>query len=121
MTGRARKRVSRSALASTKWDSSATVLAPSLRVSFLTVDSSGTLLVDRDQTEAAQMASEVLQLAARAVEGELEDVFDAHTAGSRLTAACRRLQLLPVPAGEHPYLDGIVPTLEAMEVLLLAV
>lgn len=66
-------------------------------------------------------APELLELAARSVDGDLEEGFDAHAAGPRLAVAYRRLGLLPVPAGEHPYLDEIVPTLEAMEALLVAV
>lgn len=66
-------------------------------------------------------APELLELAARSVDGDLEEGFDAHAAGPRLAAAYRGLGLLPVPAGEHPFLDEIVPTLEAMEALLVAV
>lgn len=67
--------------------------------------------------EVSERAPEVLALALRAVEGELEHDFDAHHAGPGLAAAYRRLGALPVPAGEHPFLDEIVPTLEAVEAL----
>lgn len=66
-------------------------------------------------------APELLELAVRSVDGDLEQGFDAHAAGPRLAAAYQRVGLLPVPAGEHPYLDEIVPTLEAMEAVLVAV
>jgi hypothetical protein len=69
----------------------------------------------------AAEAPELFELAARSIEGELEHAFDTHAAGPRLAAAYRRLSALPVPAGEHPYLDEIVPTLEAMEAMLVAV
>lgn len=64
---------------------------------------------------------EALDLAASAVEGALDSAFDAEHAGPALRDAYRRLGLLPVPAGEHPYLDEIVPTLEALEALLVAI
>lgn len=70
---------------------------------------------------AAELAPPALELAARAVDGELDAVFDDGRAGPVLLAAYRRLGRLPLPAGEHPYLDEIVPTLEAMEALLVAV
>lgn len=63
----------------------------------------------------------VLDLVLHAIDGELEASFDEHLAGPRLAAAHRRLCALPAPAGEHPYLDEIVPTLEAMEALLVGV
>jgi len=71
--------------------------------------------------EVSEQAPETLALALRAVEGELEHGFDARHAGPGLAAAYRRLGTLPVPAGEHPFLDEIVPTLEAVEALLVAV
>ena len=75
----------------------------------------------RGALAVAGLSRGVLELAAQPVEAELADGFDAAHAGRRLTAAYRRLALLPLPAGEHPFLDEILPTLEAMDVLLVAV
>lgn len=55
---------------------------------------------------------------AEAVEGELAAGFDDGRAGPRLAAAYGRLGLLPVPAGEHPYVDETVPTPEALLVVV---
>lgn len=71
--------------------------------------------------EVAAAVPEVLDLVGRALDGELEEAFDAGVAPPALAAAYRRLGRLPIPAGEHPYLDEIVPTLEALEALLVAV
>ena len=70
---------------------------------------------------AAVEAPLALDLALRAVEGELDEGFAAGGAGPELATAYRRLGLLPVPAGEHLFLEEIVPTLEAAEALLVAV
>lgn len=70
---------------------------------------------------ACERRAEALELAASAVEGELDSGFDAEHAPPALRDAYRRLGLLPVPAGEHPYLDEIVPALEALEALLVAI
>jgi hypothetical protein len=75
----------------------------------------------RRALEVCGQSPEVLGLALCAVEGELEQGFDVRRAGGRLAAAYGRLGALPVPAGEHPFLDEIVPTLEATEALLVAV
>jgi hypothetical protein len=71
--------------------------------------------------EVAAGVPEVLELVARALDGELEEAFDAHGAPSALAAAYQGLGRLPIPAGEHPYLDEIVATLEALEALLVSV
>lgn len=78
----------------------------------------------RDLARALEVATgvpEVLDLVARALDGELEEAFDARAASPALVAAYQRLGRLPIPAGEHPYLDEIVPALEALEALLVAV
>lgn len=54
---------------------------------------------------------------ARLVEGESGST-DARAGGPQLAAARERLRGLPVPQGEHPYLDEIVVTLEAAEAVL---
>jgi hypothetical protein len=41
-------------------------------------------------------------------------------ASPELAAAYERLHALPDPDGQHPFLDEIVPALEAMRVLLVA-
>lgn len=77
-----------------------------------------------DLVRAVEVAGEVpkvLDLVRRALDGELEEVFDARAASPALAAAYQRLGRLPIPAGEHPYLDEIVPTLEALEALLVGV
>ncbi len=71
--------------------------------------------------EVAAAVPEALDLVGRALDGELEEAFDAGAASPALAAAYERLGKLPLPAGEHPYLDEIVPTLEALEALLVAV
>jgi hypothetical protein len=53
----------------------------------------------------------------RQVEGVAEYPPD-HAGGPMLAAARARLRHLPVPRGEHPYLDEIVVTLEAAEAAL---
>lgn len=79
-------------------------------------------LVDlRRALAVAERLPAVLELATEAVEGELAEGFDADHAGAELRAAHARLGLLPAPAGEHPYLDEILPTLEAMAAMLVAV
>ena len=53
------------------------------------------------------------------VEGEAD--YPAEDAGGATVAAARgRLRALPVPQGEHPYLDEILLTLEAAEAALAA-
>lgn len=70
--------------------------------------------------EAARGDSSVVALLERAFGGEPERPFDAGAA-DRLSQAYERLGRLPIPAGEHPFLDEIIPTLEAMEALLVCV
>ena len=41
-------------------------------------------------------------------------------ASPALSAAWKRLEGLPIPAGQHPYLDEILPALEALRLLLIA-
>jgi hypothetical protein len=71
--------------------------------------------------EVAAGVPEVIDLVERALDGELEEGFDAQAAPAALAAAYQRLGRLPIPAGRHPYLDEIVPALEALEALLVAV
>ncbi len=53
------------------------------------------------------------------LEGDAEPAFDA-AASSDLTGAWRRLEALPGPSGQHPYLDEILPALDALRLLLVA-
>jgi hypothetical protein len=48
------------------------------------------------------------------------DGVDGPGTGPALADARRRLRSVPVPAGEHPFLDEILPTLEAAEAVLAA-
>ena len=43
-----------------------------------------------------------------------------HDASGKLTGAWERLQALPLPEGQHPFLDEIVPALDALRLLLVA-
>lgn len=60
----------------------------------------------------------VLDLISRALDGELDAAL-APNANAELTAAYERFRTLPIPAGEHPFLDEILPTLEAVEATLV--
>ena len=60
----------------------------------------------------------VLDLIGRALEGDLDAAFAAGT-NAELTASYQRFRALPIPAGEHPFLDEILPTLEAVEAALV--
>ena len=60
-----------------------------------------------------------LELLAALIEGETEATFD-RGASPTLTTAWERLEGLPTPNGQHPYLDQILPALEALRVLLVA-
>jgi hypothetical protein len=60
-----------------------------------------------------------LEQVADLIEGETEAGFD-RTSSPELTSAWRRLETLPLPSGHHPYLDEIVPALEAHRLLLVA-
>lgn len=63
--------------------------------------------------------AEALDRFAALAAGETEPVFDA-AADPGLTEAYERLRALPRPEGQHPFLDEIVPALEAAELLLVA-
>ena len=64
-------------------------------------------------------APQTLELVAALVDGYAEPAFD-EAASLELTAAWRRLEALPMPSGQHPYLDEILPALEAHRLLLVA-
>jgi hypothetical protein len=68
----------------------------------------------------AERHPHVLDLIARSIEGELEEPF-AGAEGTELAAAYERLGALPRPEGRHPFVDEILPALEAMEAALVAV
>jgi hypothetical protein len=55
----------------------------------------------------------------RHVDGDA-DPPPEHAGGPTVAAARARLRALPVPQGEHPYLDEILLTLEAAEAALAA-
>ena len=61
----------------------------------------------------------VLELVAALIDGSVELGFDVN-APHELTAVWRRLEALPLPSGQHPYLDEILPALEGHRLLLLA-
>ena len=61
---------------------------------------------------------EDFRAAVEALERPAELVTDCYKPGAEVAAARERLEALPRPAGQHPYLDVIVPTLEAMEAAL---
>ena len=62
---------------------------------------------------------ETLGLVATLIDGSAEPSFDP-AASAELTAAWQRLEALPMPSGQHPYLDDILPALEAHGLLLVA-
>jgi hypothetical protein len=62
---------------------------------------------------------EVIVRAAELVHDEKEPTLDPG-APPELAAAYERLRALPEPDGQHPFLDEIVPALEAMRILLVA-
>jgi len=62
---------------------------------------------------------EVILRAAALVEETSEPTLDPG-ASPELAAAYERLHALPDPDGQHPFLDEILPALEAMRVLLVA-
>jgi carbon-monoxide dehydrogenase large subunit len=64
-------------------------------------------------------APPTLELFAALVDGDAEPAFD-EAASPALTAAWSRLEALPLPSGQHPYLDEILPALEAHRLLLVA-
>lgn len=69
--------------------------------------------------ELSAVRPETLDLVATLVDGSAELDFDVN-APPELTAAWRRLEALPLPSGQHPYLDEILPALEAHRLLLVA-
>jgi hypothetical protein len=66
---------------------------------------------------AAQPAA--LERLTALLDGDAEPAFDGG-ASPELAAAWRRLEALPLPSGQHPYLDDIIPALEAYRLLLIA-
>ena len=60
-----------------------------------------------------------LELVAGLLESSSEPSFDEDTT-PELSAAWQRLQTLPLPDGQHPYLDDILPALVAHRLLLVA-
>lgn len=60
-----------------------------------------------------------LELVSTLVDGASEPGFEP-AASPALTAAWQRLETLPIPDGQHPYLDDILPALEALRLLLVA-
>ena len=75
-----------------------------------------------DFEQAVTRAAEwpvVLDRFAALINEEHDASFDPDRS-SWLTAAWQRLQALPLPDGEHPYLDDIRPALESHRLLLIA-
>jgi carbon-monoxide dehydrogenase large subunit len=62
---------------------------------------------------------ETLELVAALIDGGAEPSFDTD-ASVALTAIWKRLEALPLPSGQHPYLDAILPALDAHRLLLIA-
>lgn len=62
---------------------------------------------------------ETLSLLAELLDGDEAPAFDG-TRSPWLRAAWERLEALPIPEGQHPYLDDILPALEALRLLLVA-
>ena len=62
---------------------------------------------------------ETLELVAALIDGGTEAQFD-EDAPLELRAAWRRREALPLPSGRHPYLDDILPALDAHRLLLIA-
>jgi hypothetical protein len=81
------------------------------------------MLACRRDLEQATRAIEADDAAARALDALVEqEALDVRAARPpAVAAALERLDRLPVPEGEHPFLDEIVPTLHAMRAALLAV
>ena len=76
----------------------------------------------QDFEDALALAGEhpqALDLVAALTHGTAEPAFDP-AVSLDLTAAWRRLEALPIPDGQHPYLDDILPALEALRLLLVA-
>ena len=64
-------------------------------------------------------APQTFDLIAALVDGDVEPAFD-EAASPELATAWLRLEALPLPSGQHPYLDEILPALEAHRLLLVA-
>jgi hypothetical protein len=62
---------------------------------------------------------DALDLLAALADGAAQLAFDPD-ASRELSAAWRRLEALPIPEGQHPYLDDILLALEALRLLLVA-
>jgi hypothetical protein len=60
-----------------------------------------------------------LDLFAALADGDLDLTFDS-ASSPELTSAWVRLEELPIPDGQHPYLDDILPALEALRLLLIS-
>jgi hypothetical protein len=58
-------------------------------------------------------------LFAALADGDLDLTFDSANS-PELTSAWVRLEELPIPDGQHPYLDDILPALEALRLLLVS-
>jgi hypothetical protein len=69
--------------------------------------------------DATAAIPDALELFTALADGEAEPDFDP-AASPELAAAWQRLETLPIPAGQHPYLDDILPALEALRLLLVA-
>ena len=75
-----------------------------------------------DFEQALALASEqpaALERLAALLDGDTEPAF-AGDASPGLVAAWQRLGALPLPSGQHPYLDEILPALDALRLLLIA-
>lgn len=72
-----------------------------------------------DALAQAAASRDALRLLDLLVAGSAEAGFD-RTRSPQLTAAWDRLEALPVPEGRHPYLDEILPALDAHRLLLVA-
>ena len=75
-----------------------------------------------DFEHALTLAAEhphALELAAALIDGEQEPSFEPDVSPA-LTAAWRRLETRALPSGQHPFLDEILPALEAHRLLLVA-
>ncbi len=73
---------------------------------------------ERALERAAEQPS-VLERVAALLDGDAAPVLDTG-ASPDLTAAWRRLEALPRPGGQHPYLGEILPALDALRLLLVA-
>ena len=75
-----------------------------------------------DFEHALALAAErpgALAVLERLLDADPRPAFDAE-ASPALTTAWRRLEALPLPDGQHPYLDEILSTLDAHRLLLVA-